>query len=87
MNPVPDLAAGDIMQLNPDPDVTRNAMFCACMFIVTEPKPWGAQGYVQALGENGQRGGQAYYRATWEEMEPTGGRAEWVRSNGENDND
>lgn len=78
MKPVPDLAIGDIMQLNPDPDVTRNAMFCACMFVVTEPKPWGAQGYVQGLGENGQRGGQAYYRANWEEMEPTAGKAVWI---------
>jgi len=72
------IAIGEIMQLNPDPDITSNAMFCACLFVITEPKPWGAQGYVQGLGANGERGGQAHYRARWEEMEPTGGRAEWV---------
>jgi hypothetical protein len=78
MDAVTDLAAGEIMQLNPDPDVTRNAMFCACLFVVTEPKSFGAQGYVQGLGSNGERGGQAYYRANWSEMERTGGRAEWM---------
>lgn len=75
-----ELRIGAIMQLNPDPDITGNAMFCACMLVVSEPKPWGAQGYVQALGENGAPGGLAYYRAKWEEMEPTGGMAEWVRA-------
>lgn len=86
MLPCTDLAVGDIMQLNPDPDVTRNAMFCACMLVITEPRSWGAQGYVQGLGENGERGGLAYYRASWDEMEPTGGRAEWVRApHGEKD--
>lgn len=72
------LARGTIMQLNPDPAITRNAMFCACMFVVTESKPWGAQGYVQGLGENGKPAGQAYYRAEFAEMEPTAGRAEWM---------
>jgi hypothetical protein len=32
---------------------------------------------VQGLGENCEPGGQAYYRATWEEMEDVG-MAEWV---------
>ncbi|MGC4002838.1 MAG: hypothetical protein QM811_06790 [Pirellulales bacterium] len=45
---------------------------------VTEPKPWGAQGYVQSLGENGEIGGQAYYRATWGEMEQTNGHAPFL---------
>jgi hypothetical protein len=69
------LEVGDVMQLGP---ACQNQMFAFCMFMVTEPKPWGAQGFVQALGANGKPGGQAYYRATWEEMEPTGGKAEWV---------
>ena len=55
-------------------------MFAACLMVVTEPKSWGAQGYVQGLGENGKQVGQAYYRATWEEMEATGGKAPWVAS-------
>ena len=66
---------GDIVQLNPE--TTKNPMFAACMMVVTEVKSWGAQGYVQALGRDGKPGGQAYYRATHEEMEPTEGVAPW----------
>lgn len=70
-----DLKKGDIVQLNPD--TVKNKMFTACMMVITEPKSWGAQGYVQGLGENGNPGGQAYYRATWEEMHLVGS-AEWI---------
>lgn len=70
------IAKGDIVQLNPE--TTRNRMFAGCLMVVTEPKNFGAQGFVQALGENGEPGGQAYYRARWEELEQTGGRAQWV---------
>lgn len=79
MNPR-DLERGDVVQLSPD---VGNPMFACCMMTVTEPKPWGAQGYVQMTGENGLPGGQAYYRATWDDMEYVG-RAEWVvRSEGD----
>lgn len=72
MNPVNEMDEGTIVQLNPH--TTRNRMFAGCLMVVTELKSWGAQGYVQALGENGEPGGQAYYRAKWEEMEElTGG--------------
>jgi hypothetical protein len=74
MNDSKQLNVGAIVQLNPD--TVRNPMFAACFMVVTEPKPWGAQGYVQALGENEQPGGLAYYRAQWEEMELVGA-AEW----------
>lgn len=76
------LEPGDIVQLNPE--TCRNQFFAGCLMIITEPKPWGAQGYVQALGDarkpgaDRKPGGQAYYRATWEEMESTGGKAVWV---------
>lgn len=70
-----DLKEGQIVQLNPE--TVGNPAFAACMMVVTEPKSWGAQGYVQALGADGSPGGQAYYRAKWEEMEPVG-NAEWV---------
>lgn len=70
-----ELKPGYIVQLNPD--TVRNPMFAACLLVVDEPKPWGAQGYVQALGKDGQPGGQAYYRAEWEEIELVG-KAEWV---------
>ena len=69
------LTKGQLVQLNPE--TVRNKMFAACIMVVTEPKSFGAQGYVQGLGENGDPGGQAYYRATWEEMEIVG-MAEWV---------
>lgn len=64
------LEVGQVVQLSPE--TCRNKMFGGCMMTVTEPKSWGAQGYVQALGEDGKMGGQAYYRANWEEMEHVG---------------
>ena len=70
------LIKGQLVQLNPEK--VKNRMFAACIMVVTEWKLFGAQGYVQGLGENGEPGGQAYYRATWEEMEIVGS-AEWVR--------
>lgn len=75
-NKVPfSISAGDIVQLSPD---VRNAAFACCLMVVTELKPWGAQGYVQALGDaRDAPGGRAYYRATWDEMEPTGGKVAW----------
>ena len=69
------LTKWQLVQLNPE--TVKNKMFAACIMVVTEPKSFGAQGYVQGLGENGDPGGQAYYRATWEEMEIVG-VAEWV---------
>lgn len=68
------VVADDIVQLSPD---AKNPMFAGCLLVVTEVKTWGVQGYVQALGEHGQPGGQAYYRAEWDEVELVG-RAAWV---------
>lgn len=68
-----ELSPGDIVQLSPE---CGNPMFAFCFMVVSEPKSFGAMGYVQSLGENGEPGGQAYYRAKFSEMEPTGGRAE-----------
>lgn len=70
------LIVGEIVQLNPE--TCANPMFAGCLMVVTEPKPWGAQGYVTALGCDGKPGGQAYYRATWEQMERCGGTVEWM---------
>lgn len=70
------LQIGEIVQLVPG--VTRNEAFAGCLMVVSEPKAFGAQGYVQALGSRDAPGGQAYYRANWEEMELTGGMAPWV---------
>ena len=61
---------GMVVQLNPE--LCKNPMLAGCMMIVTEPKSFGAQGYIQCTGQNGEIGGQAYYRATWNEMEFVG---------------
>jgi hypothetical protein len=66
---------GDLVQLNPN--TVRNTMFAGCIMVITEPKEWGAQGYVQGLGLDEKPGGQYYYRAKWEEMELVG-RATWL---------
>lgn len=66
---------GDVVQL--DPHKVGNPMFAGCFMVTTEPKSWGAQGYVQALGDHGKPGGQAYYRARHEEMLRVG-MAWWV---------
>lgn len=68
------LQPGDLVQI--DPEHSGNPMFAGCILCVTEIKSWGVQGYVQALGENGQQGGQAYYRIKWDQIEHVG-RAEW----------
>jgi len=60
---------GDVVQLN---EKTGNPMFRFCFMTITEPKSWGAQGYVQVLGSNGEPGGQAYYREKFEAMEYVG---------------
>lgn len=70
------LEPGDVVQL--DPEKTKNPMFRGCFMTVSEPIAFGAQGYVQGLGENGEMGGQAYYRASWEEMSEPIGRAVWT---------
>lgn len=68
-----ELREGMVVQLSPD---VGNPMFACCMMTITEPKSFGAQGYVQSLGEHQKPGGQAYYRAKWEEMEYVG-QAQW----------
>jgi hypothetical protein len=69
------LRVGEIVHLSPD---IPNRMFAGCLMVVTEPKPWGAQGYVQGLGVDGDPAGQAYLRPTWAHMERAGGMAVWM---------
>lgn len=64
-----DIEIGEIVQVNPDREV-----FGACMVVVTEPKSWGLQGYVQSAGVPGQQ----YIRLKHGEYERTGGMAVWV---------
>lgn len=66
---------GDVVQL--DPEQTKNPMFAGCMLVVTEVRAWGVQGYVQGLGTDGKRAGQAYYRAETGTFEYVG-KAVWV---------
>ena len=61
------MEVGDVVQLSPELD-----RFAACFMVVTEPKSWGAQGYVRVPG-----GGDAYYRAKNEDMELVG-KAVWI---------
>lgn len=60
---------GDVVQLN---ERTGNPMLRYCFMTVTEPKSFGAQGFVQCTGENMEPGGRAYYRAKFEEMDCIG---------------
>lgn len=68
------LSKGDVVQLNPH--TVKNKAFTSCLMVVSELKDFGVQGYVQALGTREEIGGQAYYRAGWEEIEYVG-RAVW----------
>lgn len=71
----PRIQVNSVVQLSPE---TKNRAFAACMLVVTEVKPWGVQGYVQALGEAiDQQGGAAYYRAPYAEIEYVG-EAAWI---------
>jgi hypothetical protein len=70
------LKPGHLVQLNPE--LVGNKAFAGCIMVVIDTYEWGAQGYVQALGETrDQPGGQAYIRVQWPEMELVG-EAEWV---------
>lgn len=71
-----ELTIGEIVMLNPQ--TTKNKMLAGCLMVISEPKAFGAQGYIQATGEKGEIGGQAYYRAGWEEMEETSGHAPFL---------
>ena len=73
-----ELKVGNVVQIDPEHSPT----FGACFMIVTEPKAWGAQGYVMVLpsiDENGMHvlGGRAYYRCKFEHMEFVG-PATWI---------
>ena len=46
-----ELAVGEIVQINPANDDGRGRQwFGGCLMVVTEPKSFGAQGYVQSTG-------------------------------------
>lgn len=70
------IAKGDVVQIDPDHD----ERFGGCFMVVTEPKSWGAQGYVSVPGAS-----VAYYRCPTEAMVKVG-MAEWIASD-EDDTD
>lgn len=73
-----DLKPGAVVQLNPDLQGALNdKLFAGCLMVVTEPKDFGAQGYILMPQKKGRWPMAAYYRAKWEEMEFIG-NAYWV---------
>lgn len=67
-----ELKHGDVVQISPEHHAVER--FGACFMVVTEPKSWGAQGYVKNAGE----AGLFYMRVKFEDMEFIG-RAEWAQ--------
>ena len=69
-----DLQPGDIVQIDPaHTNGKEDGGFGGCFMVVTEPKAWGAQGYVQIPCKKGQ----AFYRCPHEHMVKVG-VAYWV---------
>lgn len=65
------LEAGDVVQLS------HTTNFPFCFMIVTEPKSFGAQGYIFMPGKLGKYPAQAHFRASSAEMVYIG-KAAWV---------
>jgi len=69
-----DLQVGDVLQLNPD----YQDGWGGKLIVVTEPKPWGCQGYVLEYPPHAVTfKGRAYIRPTWDKMEYVG-RMTWI---------
>jgi len=62
------LDVGDVVQIDP----AHDDRFGGCFMMITEPKSWGAQGFVRVPA-----GGLAYYRCPSTAMHFIG-RAEWI---------
>lgn len=69
------LKRGDVVQISPENNT--NGAFGGCLMVVTECRPAWVMGYVQALGEYRELGGQAYIRMPWDQVEFVG-RASWM---------
>lgn len=75
-----ELIIGDVVQISPE---YKNQMLAACFLTVTEPKPWGCLGYVQCTGTDGDKGGPAFLRLDWKDMEYIGPAAFMIRGDNE----
>ena len=73
------LKPGDVVQINPK-TIQREGFFGGCFMMVTEPKSWGAQGFIAVPGERGTVPAEAYFRCKFEDMEFVG-HATWVPEN------
>ncbi|HET6382644.1 MAG TPA: hypothetical protein VFJ58_04565 [Armatimonadota bacterium] len=69
-----ELQVGDVVQISPD---RENDFFSGCFMLVTEPKPWGAMGFVAVPASRISPPGRAFARVKWEDMELVG-RAAWI---------
>lgn len=74
MKPGTSLPRGTVVQINPE---AHDGFFRGCLMVVTEPKSFGAMGYIAMPGQRGDMPGLAYYRAEWNEMEFVG-LAAWI---------
>ncbi len=72
-----ELVAGDVVQISPT--TLKDGFFAGCFMMVTEPKSWGAQGFIAIPGNRGTNPKEAYYRVKWDDMEYVG-RAEFIPS-------
>jgi hypothetical protein len=68
------LAPGDVVQIAP---WLIDCFFPGCFMLVTEVKAWGAQGFIWMPQRRTIPPGQAYFRATWDQMQRIG-RATWI---------
>ena len=72
------LEVGDVVQISPEVP----SFFQGCFMLVTEPKSFGAQGFISMPQGEGKLPGNAYYRCGFEDMEYVG-HATWVPGDGE----
>lgn len=68
-----DLEPGDVVQIDPE----SGGFFSGCFMLVTEPKSWGAQGFISIPRSRDELPGRAFFRARFDQMEYVG-KAEWV---------
>lgn len=73
MDPTIKLHFGDVVQISPESDTA----FGGCFMLVTEPKSWGALGFVSLPTERGKLPDEGHCRVAFEDMELVG-TAPWV---------
>lgn len=67
-----ELVEGDVLQINPEGK--HKDLFGCELLVVTEPKEWGAQGYLMSsrIVHACRYNGRAYLRVKFEDMEYVG---------------